>query len=98
LIQPIQWTLKELMAKLAPYPHILIYAHLDKKHRSGKDYVNQYPLDGKEFIDPSLKQDKTHVKNSDAHQIIDILEKTPYNQIELDELSIDAFFRYFSHD
>lgn len=98
LIQPIQWTLKELLTKLTPYPHILIYAHLDKKHRSGQDYVERYPLDGKEFIDPSLKQAKTHVKNSDAHQIIDILEKTQDNQIELDELTIDAFFRYFRHD
>jgi hypothetical protein len=98
LINPIEWTLQELIETLKPFPHILIYAHLDKNSRSGKDYVKQYPLDGMELINPELKQAKNHLKNSDAHQIIDILENTQHNQIELDELTIDAFFRYFRHD
>ncbi|MCV2232781.1 PHP domain-containing protein [Paracholeplasma manati] len=98
LINPIEWTLQELIENLKAFPHILIYAHLDKKSRSGKDYVDRYTLDGIEFINPELKQAKNHFKNSDAHQIIDISERTEHNQIELDELTIEAFFRYFHHD
>ncbi len=39
---------------------------------------------------------KKNFKNSDAHQIIDISEKESY--IELDELSIEAFFEYMEKE
>lgn len=98
LINPVEIDLSTLIEILKPYPHILLYAHIDKSSRSGKAYVQSYPLDGIEFRDPTKKQAKNHVYNSDAHQIIDIFEVTDNNQLELDELSIDAFFRVFKHD
>lgn len=98
LINPLTLSLHALIELLAPYPHILIYAHIDKANRSGKAYQELIPLDGVEYRDSRLKKTKTDLHNSDAHQIIDLLEVTTDNQIELDELSIEAFFRYFGHD
>lgn len=98
LIQPLSISIKDLKNVLKPYPHILIYAHLDRHSKSGKSYIHDYPLDGVEYKYQGLKKHKTDVYNSDAHQIIDILENSNTNQIELDDLSMDAFFRYFHHD
>lgn len=98
LINPIQWSLETLIEQLKPFDHILIYAHIDHNSKSGKAYIGTHPLDGIEYKNPLLKHRLNHFYNSDAHQIIDILEVTEHNKIELDELSMDAFFRYFHHD
>lgn len=98
LINPLNLSLNSLIELLAPYPHIMVYAHIDKPSRSGIAYLDQVPLDGIEYRNPKLKQTKTDLHSSDAHQITDILEVTDDNQIDLDELTIDAFFRYFGHD
>ncbi len=97
--------LNELKLELELYDHLLFYAHINRKANSGISYYTLDALDGVELtmnanskfaIKHQLKQDRI-IYNSDAHQIVDILEKTNKNQIELDELSIDAFFRYFTH-
>lgn len=98
LSNPLNLSIKELVKLLTPYPHILIYAHIDKAFRTGKYFIYQYPLDGIEYKNPNNKKDKYSLYSSDAHQITDILEKTKDNQIELEALTIEAFFRYFKHD
>lgn len=98
LIQPLTLSLQDLIELLEPFPHILVYAHIDKPSRSGRGYVQKIPLDGIEYRNPQLKKKKTDLHSSDAHQIIDLLEATSDNQIDLEELSIAAFFRYFGHD
>jgi len=97
--------LPTLKKELSGIDYLLFYAHLDRPSYSGINYIKNNPLDGLEltqnateqFINQhELYQHKT-IYNSDAHQIIDIQEKSNKNHLELDELSIDAFFRYFNH-
>lgn len=97
LIEPLNLRLKELLYILQDFEHVLIYAHIDRDHRSGINYINTYPLDGIEYR--NLKHnEKQHIvlKNSDAHQIIDILEKGDNEGMILEDLSMDSFFKYFS--
>lgn len=97
LIEPLNLRLKELLYILQDFEHVLIYAHIDRDHRSGINYINTYPLDGIEYR--NLKNnEKQHIvlKNSDAHQIIDILEKGDNEGMILEDLSMDSFFKYFS--
>lgn len=98
LATPLDLGIERLIDILRPYEHILIYAHIDKKTKSGIDYIHKYPLDGIEYRDKTRINNRTDLSNSDAHQITELLEVNEYNQIELDTLSIDAFFRYFGHD
>lgn len=98
LATPLELGIENLIDVLKPFDYILIYAHMDKKSRSGLAYTQSYPLDGFEYRNPALKKHNNDLYNSDAHQIIDILEVGQPNQIELDTLSIEAFFRYFGHD
>jgi PHP family Zn ribbon phosphoesterase len=97
LINPIDLSIKDLIKVLKDFEHILIYAHIDRSHRSGINYINKYPLDGVEYKNIKHKNESHIVlKNSDAHQIIDILEKGDNEGMILDDLSIDSFFRYFN--
>jgi PHP family Zn ribbon phosphoesterase len=97
LIDPLNLSIKELLEILKDFEHVLIYAHLDKDYRSGINYIDRYPLDGAEYrnIENNKNYDKV-LKNSDAHQIIDILEKGDNDGMILDDLSIDSFFKYFN--
>ncbi|BCR36454.1 PHP domain-containing protein [Mariniplasma anaerobium] len=97
LIDPLNLSIKDLLHILKDFEHVLIYAHIDKDYRSGINYIDKYPLDGVEYR--HIENNKKHqivLKNSDAHQIIDILEKGDNEGMILDDLSIDSFFRYFS--
>lgn len=97
LINPLNLSIKDLLEILKDFEHILVYAHIDRTHRSGINYINKYPLDGVEYKDiDNNKKDKIVLKNSDAHQIIDILEKGDNEGMKLEDLSIDSFFRYFN--
>jgi PHP family Zn ribbon phosphoesterase len=97
LINPIDLSIKDLIKVLKDFEHILIYAHIDRSHRSGINYINKYPLDGVEYKNIKHKNESHIVlKNSDAHQIVDILEKGDNEGMILDDLSIDSFFRYFN--
>jgi len=97
--------LEELKQELKGFEYLLFYAHVDRKKNSGLANIEIDPLNGIEisvqgtqvFIQKNHLDHQMIIFNSDAHQIIDILEKTSKNQIELDELSIEAFFRYFNH-
>ena len=75
---------------------VLIFAHPHKyKNLEISDEFISY-FDGIEINkkDPNhiYNQLKKNFNNSDAHQITDILERQSY--IELDELTIEAFFKY----
>jgi 3',5'-nucleoside bisphosphate phosphatase len=97
LINPINLGIKDLIEILKDFEHIIIYAHIDRSHRSGINYIKKYPLDGVEY--KNIKNNKNQykcLKNSDAHQIIDILEKKDNEGMMLDDLSIESFFRYFN--
>ncbi|MDO9629231.1 MAG: PHP domain-containing protein [Acholeplasmataceae bacterium] len=98
-------SLKQLILILKDYDHILVYAHVDRKKHSGIEFIHEIPLDAievtkhasKDFYLKNNIQNKIILHSSDAHQIIDILEKEEINQIELESLTIEAFFRYFHH-
>jgi hypothetical protein len=105
LSAPLKLSLLELIDALKPYPHLLFYAHIDRNKQSGINFIHQIKLHGVELsnhVDPSFiekhhLQDFVVLHNSDAHQIIDILEPSDKNQMTLESLNIDAFFRYFNH-
>lgn len=106
LSKPLYLSVFELDALLKPFEYIKILAHLDRIKHSALPFLNQMTFDG---IELTSKKDqngfiKTHnlshyniLYNSDAHQLMDISEKTNQNHIELESLSIDAFFKVFKH-
>jgi PHP family Zn ribbon phosphoesterase len=105
LSAPLKLSLTDLMEALKPYEHILIYAHIDRDRQSGLPFIHQIKLHGVElsshvdsnFTSKHNLHDYLILNNSDAHQIIDILEPSIKNQMTLESLNIDAFFRYFNH-
>lgn len=105
LSAPLSISLTELINILKPYEHIMIYAHIDRDKQSGLEMIHQIKLHGVELSKHVSQDFKTKhnleqyfiLNNSDAHQLIDISERKENNQISLDALTIDAFFRYFNH-
>ncbi|TNF06837.1 MAG: PHP domain-containing protein [Bacillota bacterium] len=95
---------EELIKILKNFDAILGYAHLDRSKHSGLHQVHEKPLNFVEitshasdaFIEQNLLDRYPIFINSDAHQITSISERK-YNYIDLKELNIDAFFRYFHH-
>ena len=98
-------SLKQLILILKDYDHILVYAHVDRKMHSGLAFIHEYPLDAievtkhveKNFYKIHHLENQIILQNSDAHQIIDISEREKMNQIELENLTIESFFRFFKH-
>lgn len=98
-------SLKDIKSELKSYEHLLFYAHIDHRSLSGLDNIDKDRLDGvevttrasKEFMKKSVLNSDLVICNSDAHQITDILEKTERNTIFLNELTMEAFFRYFKN-
>lgn len=96
---------EDLLFSLKHYDHILVYAHLNREKNSGLSYLNQYPLDAIEltkhvqagFIHQHQLTNHKILFNSDAHQIIDISEIKDKNEMELESLTIEAFFEYFKN-
>jgi PHP family Zn ribbon phosphoesterase len=106
LSKPLNLSIKDLIRMLKAYPHVLIPAHLNKSRRSAIHHLKDIPCDAIEvmirpdmetFIQKNNLDGYIIMYNSDAHQLTDIMEKTAYNQITLDYLDIEAFFRYFKH-
>ena len=98
-------SLKQLILILKDYDHILVYAHVDRKKHSGLAYIHEYPLDAIEltknvnndFIIQNQLTNQIIVYNSDAHQITDISEREKMNQMELESLTMESFFRFFKN-
>lgn len=106
LSKPLNISVFELDAILKNYEHIKILAHLDRMKHSALSIIDRLTFDGIELTahrnhDAFIQKHKLDrykiLYNSDAHQLTDILEKTNKNQLELESLSIDAFFKYFKH-
>ena len=105
LSQPTNLSFQDLLNMMTSYETIMAYAHIDRSKHSGLSFIHKFPLDFIEctkhieesFIEKYLLNRYKLLTNSDAHQIIDISECTSYNSIHLDELTIEAFFRYFHH-
>lgn len=106
LSKPLNLSIKDLMRHLERYPHLLIPAHLNKTKHSAIHHLNDIHCDAIELmIKPDMdlfiqKNALTHyiiLHSSDAHQLTDIMEKTPHNHITLERLDMDAFFGYFQH-
>lgn len=100
LNQTLDLSIHDLKNMLKPYEHVLFYAHVDRKKHGALDFINKVPLDAIELTDHSDPKDylsfKT-VKNSDAHTITHLLERTKDNQMELNNLTIDDFFEVFKN-
>ncbi len=97
LAQPIDMSIVKILDILKGYDHLIFYAHVDRYIDKVKPWILRYPCHGVEYKSEIIFSKLMQIHNSDAHQIIDILERSEKNAIELDELSIDAFFKYFSH-
>ncbi|MFU8793511.1 MAG: hypothetical protein ACNA7K_05740 [Acholeplasmataceae bacterium] len=106
LSKPLTLSIFELEEILKPFEHIKILAHLDRMKHSALPFLDRITFDAIELT--CHKDQEAFIKkhnlsrfkifyNSDAHQLMDILEKTEKNQIELESLSIDAFFKVFKH-
>lgn len=99
LSTPLKLSIYKLKDLLMPFEHLLVFAHIDRKLRSGSAYLESIQPNAIELSNFNhKKQDKLYVFNSDAHQITDILERTKDNMISLDKLDINDFFNYFRHD
>lgn len=98
-------SLLDLQEILQPFRHILICAHIDRKKHSALPFINDISVDGIElssrapnhFIQDNQLQNYKVLYNSDAHIITDINERSEKNKMELESLSIKAFFKYFNH-
>lgn len=98
-------SLLELRALLQPFRHILVFAHVDRKKHSGLSHLNNFKPDAielstrasQDFIQEHHLNQYKIFYNSDAHMITDINERNDYNHVELESLSIDAFFDYIHH-
>jgi 3',5'-nucleoside bisphosphate phosphatase len=106
LSKPVEISIFELEKVLSTFEHITILAHLDRAKHSALSFLKDIKYDGVELTahkDHSVMIEKYQLNqtpilyNSDAHQLTDILEKTKKNQLELESLSIEAFFKYFKH-
>lgn len=98
-------SLLELRALLQPFRHILVFAHVDRKKHSGLSHLSNFKPDAielssrasQDFIRAHHLNQYKIFYNSDAHMITDINERNDHNQVELESLSIDAFFDYIHH-
>ncbi len=98
-------SLLELKALLQPFRHILVFAHVDRKKHSGLSHLSNFKPDAielssrtnQEFIHQHHLNEYKIFYNSDAHMITDINERNDHNHVELESLTIDAFFDYIHH-
>ena len=83
---------------LNPYETLVVIPHIERQP--------QQILNDLSYIDVAAIESKYSKKinnypilhNSDAHQITDMNECHINNEINLDNLTIETFFKYFKHD
>lgn len=105
LSKKLSLSLLDLNQILRPFHHILVFAHVDRKKHSGLHYLEKYHVDAieiskrnnQDFIQNNHLENYKILYNSDAHDIVDINERTDDNILNLESLSIEAFFNYFNH-
>jgi hypothetical protein len=95
-------SISDLQKILSPYEHLLVLAHLNRYLEKGIEMLSLAKFDAVEWSGSSTPP--THVigkipwmYNSDAHDLVQILEKGRNNSINLACGSIDCFFEGFYH-
>lgn len=96
LNQKLEISMDELIKALKSYECMYVFAHIDRYFDEILPYISKYKPHGIETRKALHLFDAKHMINSDAHHIIDILERDK-NHITLDTCSLDDFFRYFLH-
>ncbi len=97
---PLALSLRGLSSLLKTWDHLLYFAHLDRPVTGGISLAREIPADGIEltpfapadFLPKNGLSDFRVLRNSDAHQLMDIAEKRDDNVLELPNLGIDALF------
>ena len=94
-----------LLDELKLFDCRIILAHVDRPNSTIINRLNQYKFNGIEltscdelFITHYGLSRYLIFYNSDAHDILQISEAKKHNTIELESLSIDAFFRYLQNE
>jgi PHP family Zn ribbon phosphoesterase len=101
LSAPLPITYELLRSMLAPFQHKIVLAHVNRYEQKAIEFLKKSTLDGiefgketpVEFIKKEVWRNYQHYFNSDAHQLTDLLEPSFSNQMILDDLSIDSFFK-----
>lgn len=100
--EPLRMTYEELLEQLKPFSHLIFLAHVDRPNTNFNYPIQHYSCDGIELTScdqfQKYQDGLSRFKilfNSDAHDLLSISEPTMHNTIELESLTIDAFFRYF---
>jgi len=102
---PLLLDYQTLTKALTTYQHLVILAHVDRPNTDILNRLNELKFNGIELT----RRDELLISNyrlsrypilynSDAHDLLAISEATLHNTIELESLSIDAFFRYFQNE
>lgn len=103
--EPMNLDYQGLLNLLKPYEYRIVLAHIDRPHSNIIERLDHYQMNGIELTScDELKI--THYGlsryfifyNSDAHDLLQISEAKKHNTIELESLSIDAFFRYLQNE
>jgi len=107
LARPLTLNLSDLYVLLENYEHLKVAAHIERPHTSMIEHIRKYPVDALEITHYAKNRPAvtTYVSqntykilyNSDAHDLLSINERTEHNQIEMDHLSIEAFFKAIKH-
>jgi len=97
LAQPLHLSFELLLLKLRSYEHLIFFAHVDRYEEKVEYWIKSHPCHGTEYKHREVFPYQKQLFNSDAHQIVDILERYKKNSIDLESLTIDHFFRYFQH-
>lgn len=103
LSSPLDLGLADLCKILEDYDHLRFFAHIERPKYGGLPYVHTVSMNGIEMSSSCTEQFKKEnglekfpiLHNSDAHQLMDIMERTEHNVIELERLDIDCFFQAF---
>lgn len=98
-------TFSNLCLILQKYHHILVFAHIDRQKHSGLAYLkdaNPHAIElsikhNEQFIEKNQLSNYHKLYNSDAHDLLMINERHELSTLELESLTIEAFFSYFQH-
>ena len=104
LARPLPIDLPTLTAKLSNIDHRLVLAHWNRYPEKAEAAYRQGCFDAVEWTAPIPEQwridhPRTRVlRNSDAHDLTAILERTSMNQLNLAEFSLDALFGWLGNE
>lgn len=103
--EPLNLDYQGLMNILKPYEYRIVLAHIDRPDSNIIERLDHYQFNGIELTScDKLKITQyglSHYSifyNSDAHDLLQISEAKKHNTIDLESLSIDAFFRCLQNE